>query len=76
MMNDFDEYMEHPQRITYDGKRMRTKLINRKVTDYNSGIVSYVKVSIKFLNIPKFFSHPLRTESTLEIIEIGQVFNQ
>lgn len=60
-MNDYDEYAEHPQRITYDGKRMRTKLINRKVTDYNSGVVSYVKVRICFhfilkkKNILEFF---------------------
>jgi len=42
-LNDMDDFNEHPQRMTYDGKRMRTKLINRRVTDYNSGVVSYVK---------------------------------
>jgi len=42
-LNDMEDFNEHPQRMTYDGKRMRTKLINRRVTDYNSGVVSYVK---------------------------------
>jgi hypothetical protein len=42
---DMDEYSEHPSKMTYDGKRMRSKPINRKTTDYNAGVVSYLKVS-------------------------------
>jgi hypothetical protein len=42
--NDMDDFSEQPSRLTYDGKRMRSKPMNRKTTDFNSGAVAYVKV--------------------------------
>jgi hypothetical protein len=41
---DIEDYSEHPTRMTYDGKRMRNKPMNRKTTDFNSGAVAYFKV--------------------------------
>jgi hypothetical protein len=39
-------YQPGPQRLVFDGKRMR-KPIQRKTVDYNSVIVNYVEVSKK-----------------------------
>lgn len=42
LMDDY-QYMG-PQRITYDGKRMRSKPINRKTVDFNSPLINYFNV--------------------------------
>lgn len=38
-----DGYMPQ-QRITYDGKRMRSKPINRKTVDFNSPVINHLIV--------------------------------
>ena len=40
-------YQPGPQRLVFDGKRMR-KPIQRKTVDYNSVIVNYVEVNINY----------------------------
>jgi polyadenylation factor subunit 2 len=34
--------MYHPQRMTFDGKRMRTKPINRKTVDFASSVINHL----------------------------------
>lgn len=41
-----DGGMYMPTRVTYDGKRMRSKPINRKTVDFNSPVINHLLVRI------------------------------
>lgn len=40
----YQEFMQPKQQQTYDGKRMRTKPINRKSVDYATSVINHMMV--------------------------------
>lgn len=51
--DDYDPYqyagMGGGQRMTFDGKRMRTKAVNRKTVDFNSPVITHFQVCSKLV---------------------------
>jgi hypothetical protein len=47
-MAQYDEYDSSyqygAQRMTFDGKRMRAKAVNRKTVDFNSPVITHLQV--------------------------------